>query len=145
MFDVTAWLEKNAYGYKCLSDNERQAITGFSLLWGLFEARMLDGEAQARGESVNAQKIVEKCKNLCEPIGRVRECHFSDSLAYFRKRYTKDGETNLQRRISWPHASLLYTDTGITIFMASNGLPNSGTSRKTLKSLTSSWHSCWTS
>ena len=94
MFDVTAWLEKNAYGYKCLSDNERQAITGFSLLWGLFEARMLDGEAQARGESVNAQKIVEKCKNLCEPIGRVRECHFSDSLAYFRKRYTKDGETN---------------------------------------------------
>ena len=89
MFDVTVWLEENAYGYKCLSDNERQAITGFSLLWGLFEARMLGREAQARGESVNARKIVEKCNTLS-----VQEDCFFDSLAHFRERYTKDGVVN---------------------------------------------------
>lgn len=87
MFDVTEWLEKRAYGYENLSGKERQAITGFSILWSLFEA-------QALGTSANVLKIVEKCKNLCEPIGRVRECHFSDSLAYFQWRYTKDGAVN---------------------------------------------------
>ena len=97
MFDVTAWLEENNYGYKCLSDNERQAITGFSLLWGLFEAQMLGREAQARGQSVNARRIVKKCKTLCKPIGSVQEDHFSSSLAHFRERYTKkDGVVNSQ-------------------------------------------------
>lgn len=91
MFDVIAWLEEHAYGYKCLSDNERQAITGFSLLWGLFEARVLGKEAQVQGESVNARKIVEKCNALS-----VQEDCFSDSLAHFRERYTKDGATNPQ-------------------------------------------------
>ena len=88
MFDVTEWLEKHAYGYENLSGKERQAIAGFSILWSLFEA-------QALGRSANAQKIVEKCNALCaRPIGSVREDCFSDSLAYFRKRYTKDRETN---------------------------------------------------
>ena len=87
MFDVTEWLEKHAYGYENLSGKERQAITDFSLLWSLFEA-------QALGTSASASKIVEECKNLCEPIGRVRECHFSDSLAYFQRRYTEDGVVN---------------------------------------------------
>ena len=91
MFDVTAWLEEHAYGYKCLSDNERQAITGFSLLWGLFEAQMLGKEDQTRGESVNARKIVEKCNTLS-----VQEDSFSGSLAHFRERYTTDGAINSQ-------------------------------------------------
>ena len=57
---------------------------------------MLGREAQARGELVNAKKIVKKCKTLCEPTGSVQEGHFSDSLAHFRERYTEDGAVNSQ-------------------------------------------------
>ncbi len=87
MFDVTVWLEENAYGYKCLSDNERQAITGFSLLWSLFEHHVLDERGSAVG-------IIQECNSLCEPRGSVQECDFSDSLAYFRQRYTPGGAFN---------------------------------------------------
>ena len=86
MSDVTTWLEQHAPGYPNLSSEELQAITGFSLLWSLFEAQVLD-------TSASAQKIVEKCNTLYEPIG-VREEHFSDSLEYFRQRYTDGRAVN---------------------------------------------------
>ena len=87
MSDVTKWLKDRVPGYAALSPEERQAITDFSLLWSLFEHHVLDDQGSAAG-------IVKECNSLCEPIGSVRECDFSNSLAYFRQRYTDGGAVN---------------------------------------------------
>ena len=87
MSNVTEWLEDRVPGYAALSVEERQAIADFSLLWSLFEHHVLDDKGSAAG-------IVKRCNSLCEPIGSVRECNFSDSLVYFRQRYTCGGAVN---------------------------------------------------
>jgi len=41
------WLKARAPGFSNLSDGERAAIVDFSLLWSLFESRILNTEGNA--------------------------------------------------------------------------------------------------
>ena len=82
--NVVEWLEKYAPGFQALSGDERQAITEFSFLWSLFEAKSLN----KRG---SANAIVESA-NRWAASGHLTEDRFSRELAYFRDRYVADGE-----------------------------------------------------
>jgi hypothetical protein len=73
------WLEAKAPGFIHLSNEERDAITDFSLLWGLFESRILNthGSAQTVCNAVEAWNIA----------GMLQADIFDEELDYFRHRY----------------------------------------------------------
>jgi hypothetical protein len=73
------WLLQNAPGFNALTDDERQAIAEFSLLWSLFEARVLDTRASA--ERIYA--TVEQWRDE----GSLDAAAYDLELAYFRDRY----------------------------------------------------------
>ncbi len=77
------WLEKYAPGFQALSDEERQAITEFSFLWSLFEAKALN-------EHGNVNAIVESAEEWAR-TGQLTADTFGGELAYFRDRYVADG------------------------------------------------------
>ena len=84
--DTIDWLEEYAPGFHALSDDERQAITEFSFLWSLFEAKALN-------EHGSADAIVESAKQWARS-GQLTPDMFRQELAYFRDRYVVDGAFN---------------------------------------------------
>ena len=78
------WLEQNAPGFRELSEDERTAITDFSFLWSLFEAKALN-------ERGSTDAIVEATKRWTGK-GLLPEDIFEPQVAYFRNRYFADGE-----------------------------------------------------
>jgi len=72
------WLEQNAPGFRDLSDDERTAITDFSFLWSLFEAKVLN-------EQGSANAIVKASKRWAGK-GLPTEEMFESQVAYFRNR-----------------------------------------------------------
>jgi len=78
------WLQENAPGFNKLSDDERNAIVDFSLLWSLFEARILDNSGSA------------SC--ICSVVDDWRDEKtlqaesYDPELAYFRQRYFANGD-----------------------------------------------------
>lgn len=84
MTSVDIWLEKHAYGFSNLSEEERTAIRDFTLLWSLFEATCLDC-------SGNAKKVEQwALKNVALADACARE------IDYFRRRFYADGEFSPQ-------------------------------------------------
>src|ERR1700733_3837846 len=79
----TKWLETHAPGYKFLTSDERQTISDFSLLWSLFEFKLLDtrGSAKKICEKVDTWQAANEIENLSKP-----------ELEYFRARYMHDGD-----------------------------------------------------
>jgi hypothetical protein len=77
------WLRARAPGFNNLSDEERSAIADFSMLWSLFEARILDNAGSAN--------------RICTTVASWRNAGTLDAdaydlaLAYFRQRYYADG------------------------------------------------------
>ena len=80
---IIDWLERYAPGLQALSPQERGAITHFSFLWMLFEARVLKTRASAKA-------IIEASRQWAED-GRFTSETFGQELAYFRARYVADG------------------------------------------------------
>lgn len=79
----TQWLHDRLPGLVHLGEDERQAIADFTLLWSLFEARVMDTQA-------SPAKIVA-LTNAWAAAGEIDENTFGEALAYFRDRYRRDG------------------------------------------------------
>jgi hypothetical protein len=75
----SAWLEKTVLGYQLLSDQEREAIKDFSLLWSLYEGTILN----ARG---NADAIIRTINSLKER-GKLVLGSCRPAIEYFIARY----------------------------------------------------------
>ena len=78
------WLQNNAPGFRDLSGDERDAIMQFSLLWSLFEARVLNTHG-------NAKLILAVAKRWANK-GLLTDELFNPELAYFQNRYYADGD-----------------------------------------------------
>lgn len=78
------WLEASAPGFKDLPEDDRCAIFDFAFLWSLFEADIMEANA-------NVDRITEKidawaaADMLCADL-------YDVDLAYFRDRYFANGE-----------------------------------------------------
>lgn len=83
MTDTINWLRIYGPGYRELSDDERQAIADFPVLWSLFEARVLN-------ERGSAKAIIEAVAKWTA-TGQLAADTFGRELAYFRERYIADG------------------------------------------------------
>ncbi len=77
------WLCAHAPGFKELSNEEREAIVHFSLLWSFFEAETL-------GTNASANAILALTQNWSSQ-GQLKLEPFENSLAHFRKRYFENG------------------------------------------------------
>lgn len=83
MTETIAWLKEKAHGFSHLSRAELDAISDFSLLWSLFESRILNADGSARA--------------ICNALDRWRDegtldaPMFEPELAYFRARYFEGG------------------------------------------------------
>lgn len=73
------WLCVHAPGFKELSNEEREAIFHFSLLWSFFEAESL-------GTNASANAILSLTQSWASQ-GRLKLEPFENSLVYFRSRY----------------------------------------------------------
>ncbi len=78
------WLCEHAPGFKELSNEEREAIFHFSLLWSFFEAESL-------GTNASANAILALTQNWASQ-GQLKLESFDNSLAYFRARYFANGQ-----------------------------------------------------
>lgn len=78
-----AWLQARAPGFNHLCGEEIDAISDFSLLWSLFESRILNADGSARA--------------ICYAVDRWRDegtlnaAMLETELAYFRARYFEGG------------------------------------------------------
>ena len=81
--NVIAWLERNAPGFCDLSEDERNAIMQFSLLWSLFEARALNTHG-------NVKAIIGATKQWATK-GLLVDGEFEQQLSYFQSRYYATG------------------------------------------------------
>lgn len=84
--DISEYLEKKGLGYEHLSEDERKAISNFSLMWSLFEAQLFE-------ENASSRKIIAKCKEWEEAPG-IDQKLINDHLAYFQVRYIENGKQN---------------------------------------------------
>lgn len=80
----TAWLKAHIPGFSDLTRAERGAIANFTLLWTIFEARVL----ATRG---NAGQIADAVETW-EQNGTLDAASYDRNLAYFRDRYYGDGQ-----------------------------------------------------
>lgn len=77
------WLLEKAPGFQDLPEEDRAAIFNFTLLWSLFEARVMDNFACA--------------KRICTKVDEWRDAGTLDAneygaeLAYFKERYYANG------------------------------------------------------
>lgn len=78
------WLRAKAPGFNHLSEDERRAISDFSLLWSLFESRILDTQGSAAA--------ICKTVDTWQQAGTLDASTFDPELAYFRQRYFADGD-----------------------------------------------------
>src|SRR5579864_1479429 len=76
---IKAWLERHVPGFANLNEEEREAMSDFSLLWSLFEHEVLSDNA-------NAQAIIGAVAGIRNqrPINLGL---FQEPLSYFRQRY----------------------------------------------------------
>ena len=81
---VMTWLLNRAPGFDLLSNEERTAIADFSLLWPLFEARILRTQGSAS----------EICRAVAawQEAGTLDPGAFATALAYFQDRYFAGGD-----------------------------------------------------
>jgi len=79
MTRVTNWLETHATGFRELDQRERDAIADFSLLWSLFELRILDN----RGSITALYGSVDEWASQSS----IDENLYAEELQYFRERY----------------------------------------------------------
>lgn len=84
MTNALKWLKAKAPGFNQLSAKEPNAISDFSLLWSLFENRILNSEGNAR----TICDAVEGWNNA----GTLLPGIFDEELAYFQARYYANGE-----------------------------------------------------
>lgn len=83
MTETIVWLKAEAHGFDNLTSAELDSISDFSLLWSLFESRILNAEGSARA--------------ICDAVDRWRDEGTLDAqmlepeLAYFRARYFEGG------------------------------------------------------
>jgi hypothetical protein len=79
----TEWLRDRVAGFRDLSKAELQAISDFSLLWSLFEARLLDraGSAKAICDAVKHWK----------GMGALDDDPYGPQFKYFQNRYYAEG------------------------------------------------------
>ena len=80
-FDWLKTIEPNIPDY---SPEEREAISDFTLLWSLFESRLLNSSANAKAIMAAAQRWHDDGALTARP--------FAGTLAYFRNRYFEKGE-----------------------------------------------------
>jgi len=78
------WLQAKAPGFKDLSKDEQDAIIDFSLLWSLFESRILNTEGSARAIC----HVVE----TWDHSGTLDTAVVDAELVHFRQRYYAEGE-----------------------------------------------------
>lgn len=83
MTEIIDWLRAKAHGFNHLSNEEVSAISDFSLLWSLFEARILDTE----GSTSAICDVVDAWQNA----GTLDAQSLDLELAYFRQRYFANG------------------------------------------------------
>lgn len=79
-------LEHYVPGYVDLSDEERNALYRFAILWSVFEAQVFETYAKAREVPVKVAHWTEE--------GMVGEPFLQQELDYLRQRYTGGNETN---------------------------------------------------
>ncbi len=91
------WLEEKAPGFAGLSDNEREAIVVFPLLWSLFEAQLLN----SAGNANRIKQVVDKW----DQEGALDACKFTEELSYFRERYFEDGNFTYHFNQLWLRAN----------------------------------------
>ena len=77
------WLGRYALGLQELTVEERDAITHFTFLWTMFEARVLGTRASANTILVASRRWAGK--------GLLSADTFGHEVAYFRHRYVVDG------------------------------------------------------
>lgn len=77
------WLKERAPGINNISEEELHEITNFSLLWSLFEARVLANN----GNAASICRIVDSW----DEDGSLRANTYDVELAYFRHRYFAHG------------------------------------------------------
>jgi hypothetical protein len=82
---VPQWLEQRVPAFAQIDEGQRLAILHFALLWSLFEAQVLNKDA-------NAPRIVEACRAWAQR-GVLKGDTFDPELAYFRNRYIQSGQT----------------------------------------------------
>jgi hypothetical protein len=83
MTEIFDWLKTKAPGFDQLSDAELSAISGFSMLWTLFEARLLNTEGSAGA--------VRTVVAAWQRQGTLDAASVDGQLAYFRERYFARG------------------------------------------------------
>lgn len=81
--DPTEFLKHFVPGYAQLNDEERSAISNFSLLWSAMEGRMLQADANPTSLLAAVRALVVE--------GQLQRGPFEASLNYFRHRYFQDG------------------------------------------------------
>ena len=77
--DPINWLKKVEPGFNQLSDEEQNAIRDFSLLWSLFEGKILNTNANA--------KTLIKSVNVLKDNGKLTLKPFAEAIQYFSSRY----------------------------------------------------------
>ena len=77
------WLRYKQPGFAQLSDNERNTIGDFVFLWSLFEAKVLNNNA-------NARNITTSSRNWSDH-GLLSQQTLNAEQAYVRNRYCPDG------------------------------------------------------
>ena len=82
--DTIDWLQKYAPGFQALSEAERQAITEFSFLWSLFEAKVLNEHGSSNAIVASSARWARGGQLTAETFGQ--------ELAYSRDRYVADGQ-----------------------------------------------------
>lgn len=81
--NIFEWLGAKAPGFNDLSNEERDAIMQFALLWSFFEAMALDNSASVRA--------ITRLVQSWESNGQLDVDAFTKSLAYFKERYFNNG------------------------------------------------------
>ena len=83
---IPDWLNLNVPGYNLLTQDEKDAIMHFSLLWSLFETQVLD-------TSASAGSIEDKITSWYAS-DRLNGEEFEEFINYFTHRYIENGEPN---------------------------------------------------
>ena len=77
------WMEQHEYGFAALQPQEREAIQHFTMLWTLFEARLL--KTNASSKAIVALVSNWHAKGVLDPAV------FEASFQYFRERHFPNG------------------------------------------------------
>jgi hypothetical protein len=83
MTKILDWLRAKVHGFNNLSDAELRAISDFSLLWTLFESRLLDSKGSPRA--------ICAAVDAWQKAGTLGAASVDEQLAYFRQRYFANG------------------------------------------------------